>query len=195
MIGKLKLPLAFIKNSIAILCVFFLLLISCQKDKNDPFLISGSAIGPLTNDIKVHQLDSLFREDSVVMAKGTGMFNNGNEIFIYDKKGTKLLRLDPVQDFDSTSTIGNIQIFDPRFKTKEGFGAESTFKDIVANYHISRIENTLNAIVVFIDELNAYVTIDKRELPPELFENPDKKIDASEIPPTAEITYFWIGWQ
>ncbi len=183
----------FMKNPVIKIGVLLLLLFSCQKEKNDPFLISNSSIGSLTKDIQVRQLDSLFWKDSVVISKGTGMFNSGNEIFIFDKKGTKLLRLDPVQDFDSTSTIGNIQIIDPRFKTKEGFGTESTFKDIMANYHISRTENTLNAVVIFIDEINAYVTIDKKELPSEFRDDMGKNITASQIPPTAEINYFWIG--
>lgn len=184
----------FMKNFVISLSVLSLFIFSCQKEKNDRFLIGDSSVGPLTKKTQVRQLDSLYPNDSVAIKKTTGVFGGGSEIFIYNKSGTKLLRLNPVQDFDSTSTIGNIQILDPRFKTKEGLGTESRFKDIVANYHISRIENTLNALVIFIDEIHAYVTIDKKELPPEISENTDK-ITASQIPPTAKITYFWIGWQ
>ncbi|HET8837425.1 MAG TPA: hypothetical protein VFM82_00345 [Flavobacteriaceae bacterium] len=180
------------KNLVLRLSVLSLLFFSCQKERADPFLIGDSSVGPLTKKTQIRQLDSLYPNDSVVIKKTTGVFGSENEIFIYDKNGSKLLRLDPVQNFDSTSAIGNIQIIDPRFKTKEGFGPESTFKDIVANYHISRIENTLNALVIFIDEINAYVTIDKKELPNDI--NADE-ITAAQIPPNTEITYFWIGWQ
>lgn len=173
----------------------FLILISCQKESDDPFLIDKTHVGLLTKEMQVRQLDSIFKNDSIVVKKENGMFSNGDEILIYDKKGAKLLRLDPVQSFDSTSTIGNIQILDPRFKTRAGFGMESTFKDIVANYSISRIENTLNAIVIFIDEINAYVTIDKKELPQVLRGNVDQSIETEQIPKDAPISYFWIGWQ
>lgn len=171
------------------------LLSSCQTDEKNPFLISKTNVGALTKDIQVRQLDSIFKNDSVVIRKQKGMFDSGNEIIIYDKNGEKLLLLNPVQNFDSTSHIGNIQIIDPRFKTQAGFGVESTFKDLVANYTISRIENTLNAIVIFIDEINAYVTIDKKELPGALHGATNQQIEVSQIPETAKIHYFWIGWQ
>lgn len=174
------------------LCCF---LTSCQKQVKDPFLISKSQVGFLTKSSQVRELDSIFKEDSVVVQKEKGIFSGGNEIIVYDKTGTKLLRLDPVQSFDSTSTIGNIQIIDPRFKTQAGFGPKSTFKDLIANYSISRIENTLNALVIFIDEINAYVTIEKEELPSELQGPTDQHVEAGQIPEGAKINYFWIGWQ
>lgn len=171
------------------------LIISCQTKEKKEFLISKTQVGPLTKHIQVRQLDAVFENDSVVIKRQNNIFENGTEIIIYDRDGKKLLRLDPVQSFDSTSTIDNIQIIDPRFKTNSGFGIESTFKDIVTNYSISRIENTLNSIVVFIDEINAYVTIKKEELPGTLKGVTDQHIEVSKIPDTAKINYFWIDWQ
>lgn len=178
------------------LLIFSILLVACQdQEEYDPFLITKTHVGPLTKNSEVRQLDSIFDEGSIVTREEKGMFGNGDEIIVYDHVGTKLLLLNPVQSFDSTSTIGNIQILDPRFKTRTGFGLGSTFKDIVANYNISRIENTLNAIVVFIDEINAYVTIEKEELPPQLRGTADQHIQVDQIPEDADINYFWIGWQ
>jgi hypothetical protein len=62
------------------------------------------------------------------------------------------------------------------------------------DYNISRIENTLNAAVVFLDEINAYITIDKKELPSDLRYDTDSKIRASQIPDEARIKYFMIYW-
>lgn len=182
------------KTYFLIFAVCFLL-ISCQNEEKNPFLVSKTQVGPLTKNIQVRQLDSIFKDDSIVVKKKISMFDSGNEIIIYDKNGAELLRLDPVQSFDSTSTIGSVQIIAPRFKTQVGFGVESTFKDIVANYSISRIENTLNAIVIFIDEINAYVTIEKEGLPGILHGTTDQYIESEQIPGTAKIKYFWIGWQ
>lgn len=106
-----------------------------------------------------------------------------------------MLMLAPVQSFDSTSTIGNIRIIDKRFKTETGLGVSSTFKDILSNYDISRIENTLDAAVVFIDKINAYVTIDKKNLSEKFQNNTSTSIEISDIPETAPIKYFWIGWE
>lgn len=179
-----------------ILLVSFLTfaLVSCSEEK-DPFLIDQNQIGVLTRDIKVNQLDSVFAQDSLVRQVNEGeFFRNTNEIKIYDKNGDFLLLLEPVQAFDSTSTIGFVQIMDPRFHTKKGLNLNSTFKDIVENYSISRIENTLNSAVVFIDELHAYITIDKKELPPELRYNNAIKISPSQIPNDAQFKYFMVSW-
>lgn len=180
------------KNSL-LLFIIPLLYISCDKEQ-DPYLISPTSIGLLTKDVKLHELDSVFAEDSIVRQMSDGEFRKSNEIEIYEKSGKKLLLLEPVQSFDSTSTVGFIQVLDPRFKTAKGLGTESTFKDIVENYKISRIENTLSAAVIFIDDINVYVTIDKKQLPVELRYDTQSKIQASQIPDDAQIKYFMIDW-
>lgn len=170
------------------------LFISCDKE-TDPFLITKDQVGPLTQNIRINQLDSIFVNDSIVKQINEGeFFTNSNELDIYDQDGKHLLVLEPIQPFDSTSTVGYIRIMDPRFETAEGLNLKSTFKDIVKNYKISRIENTLNAAVIFIDDLNIYVTIDKKELPAELRYDTETPIRASQIPDEAKIKYFMIGW-
>lgn len=171
-----------------------LFFISCEKEQ-DPFLISPNSIGLLTKDVKISELDSIFPTDSIVKQVSDGEFyRKSNEIEIFDKTGKKMLLLEPVQAFDSTSTVGFIQVLDPRYKTAKGLGKESTFKDIVENYNISRIENTLSAAVIFIDDLNVYVTIDKKQLPVELRYDTQSRIHASQIPDDAKIKYFMIDW-
>lgn len=182
------------RKNILVLLVLFLLVVSCQKEQ-DPFLISANKIGHLTKDIQINQLDSIFAKDSVVNQLQEGeLYKNSNEIEVYDQKGRKMLILEPVQAFDSTSTIGFIRVLDPRFKTAKGLNTESTFKEIVKNYNISRIENTLSAAVVFIDDLNIYITIDKKHLPAELRYDTQARIHATQIPDDARIKYFMIGW-
>ncbi len=182
------------KSFLLLLFISTGLLISCEKEQ-DPFLISSNSIGGLTSDIKINQLDSIFANDSISKQVTTSeLYRKSNEIEVYDKQGNKLLLIEPVQAFDSTSTIGFIQVMDPRYKTAKGLGKESTFKEIVENYNISRIENTLSAAVIFIDDLNIYVTIDKKQLPAELRYDTQTRIQASQIPDGAKIKYFMIDW-
>lgn len=181
------------KNILLLLFIagFFL---SCNRDE-DPYLITPNRVGLLTKEVQVNELDSIYANDSIVRQVNQGeFFRNNNEIRIYDKSGNQLLLLEPVQAFDSTSTIGYIQIMDSRFETSKGLNTQSTFRDIVENYSISRIENTLSAAVIFIDEINAYLTIDKKELPAELRYDTETRIQASQIPDDAKIKYFMIGW-
>ena len=49
-------------------------------------------------------------------------------------------------------------------------------------------------MVVFVDEINGFFTIDKKELPSELRLDMNKNIEALNIPDTAKIKYFMIGW-
>lgn len=167
---------------------------ACGRD-SDPFLIETNRVGPLTREIRIDQLDSIFKNDSIVRnISKTQFLNTANNIEIYDKDGTQLLILEPVQQFDSTSTIGYIQIIDPKFQTAKGLNIKSTFGEVVEKYAISRIENTLNSAVIFIDELNLYLTIDKKELPSSLRYDTDTRITASQIPDDAKIKYFMISW-
>lgn len=177
-----------------LLLLFAIIVISCGKDSN-PYLIDNNRVGPLTREIQISQLDSIFENDSIARITSTsGTLSTSNEIEIFDKDGTLLLILEPVQQFDSTSTIGYIQVLDPRFETEKGLSTESTFGDIVKHYSISRIENTLNSAVVFVDELSLYLTIDKKDLPAELRYDTDTRINESQIPDDAKIKYFMISW-
>jgi len=180
--------------SLSLLACITISLISCGHD-SDPFLIDTTRVGSLTKEIRINQLDSVFREDSIVRKNsGSEFFNSTSEIEIFDKDGKALLILEPIQQFDSTSTVGYIQIMDSRFQTAKGLNNSSTFGEVVKNYQISRIENTLNSAVVFIDELNLYLTIDKKDLPSSLRYDTDSRISASQIPDDAKIKYLMVSW-
>lgn len=170
------------------------LLTSCNKTQ-DPFLIGKQNIGMLTDSTQVKDLEAIFSNDSIVKTiNGDEFTGNFSDIHIFDKSGNALLKLSPKQALDSTSTIESVQIIDNRYKTGKLITAVSTFKDIQTNYKISRINNLINSIVVSVDELNASFTIDKKELPANLRFNMDINIEASQIPDTAKIKYFFIYW-
>ncbi len=181
-------------KKISILLITIVFIIGCNRE-SDPFLIDNTRVGQLTKEIRINQLDSIFPNDSIVRnISGNEFLNSTNNIEIYDKDGSPLLILEPVQQFDTLSTIGYIQILDPRYETLKGLNINSNFGDVVEQYRISRIENTLNSAVIFIDELNLYLTIDKRELPSSLRYDTDTRITASQIPDNAKIKYFMISW-
>lgn len=181
-------------RKIALFTLTALFLTACGQD-SDPHLIQNNRVGALNREAQINQLDSIFENDSLVRkTSGERLLNAVTEIEVYDKDGTPLLILEPVQQFDSTSTVGYIQILDSRYETAKGLNVESTFGDVVEKYTISRIENTLNSAVVFIDELNLYLTIDKKELPSNLRYDTDTRITASQIPDDAKIKYLMVSW-
>ncbi|TYB79933.1 hypothetical protein ES674_06595 [Bizionia myxarmorum] len=149
----------------------------------------------LTDSTQVSDLSMVFPNDSIVKLKNEEAFQSANyDIEVFDKSGKLLLILSPKKMLDSTSLISTIKIEDARFKTKKGISINSTFGDIQKNYKISSIHNTLKNAVIFVNEINAFFTIDKKELPASLQFDTDTEIEAIQIPETAKIKYFMIGW-
>ncbi|MBT8305050.1 MAG: hypothetical protein KJP09_11310, partial [Bacteroidia bacterium] len=84
------------KNYILIaLLVFALVFGSCEQPQ-DPFLIQKQNIGMLTDSTQVRELETIYKNDSVVRFIGGDEFTGGiNTIDIYEKGGDKLLELTP----------------------------------------------------------------------------------------------------
>ncbi|UJH89707.1 hypothetical protein LZ575_11610 [Antarcticibacterium sp. 1MA-6-2] len=77
-----KISLAALVLSIAVAC----------GDHSDPYLIEATRVGPLTKEIKINQLDSIFSNDSIVRhTSGNKLLSATNDIEIYDKDGSPLL--------------------------------------------------------------------------------------------------------
>lgn len=171
------------------------MLSSCTK-KTDPFLISKHAIGFLNDSTKVSELREVFPNDSLSKPIGGDEFlGNSNIIRVYATTSQKLLlELTPTEALDTLSAIQTVRIMDPQFKTKKGLNINSTFKDITSNYSISSIQNTLRNLVVSVNEINAYFTIDKSELSEDLRYDMTKTIEAISIPAEAKVKDFFIQW-
>ncbi len=183
------------KKTLLIIGIVSLAFVQCGKD-SDPFLIKNGSIGNLNKDIKIKQIDSIFAEDSIVeISSSPNALETQGEVEIYEKGGKQLMLLSPDDETDPNSTIKNIQVFDPRYKTEKGLTPASTWKDVKANYTIDNIQTTINAVVIFLKDTDVYLTIDKKSLPEELRYNMDLKVEANQIPDDAPFKYFMIGWE
>ncbi|WP_298236825.1 hypothetical protein [uncultured Algibacter sp.] len=177
-----------------VIIVFLLFFIACKNEK-DPFHISKQHVGFLTDSTQVKDLEVIFAKDSLVkFTSGDEFAGNINNIQVFEKGGKKLLVLSPKHSLDSTSVIQNVQIVDSRYKTRENISSLSTFKDITSTYKVSRINNLINSVVVFVNEINAAFTIDKKELPANLRFDMNLTIEATHIPDNAKIKYFFLNW-
>ncbi len=183
-----------LKKIIAIVSVT-LLFIECKEEIN-PFLISNDSVGALTRGMTIKKIDSIFAQDSIVKlyAQNEELPTQG-EVEIYDKNGTKLVSISPVTNNDPDALISNFQFFDPRYKTDKGLNLSSTFKDIKANYKILNIETTISTVVIFLEDNDLFINIDKNELPENFRYNPNLVIDITNIPDEAKIKYFMLSWK
>ncbi|MAP79970.1 MAG: hypothetical protein CL526_02660 [Aequorivita sp.] len=172
-----------------------ILFVQCGKN-TDPYLIKNGAIGNLTKEIKIKQVDSIFEGDSIVrVSSSPNAIETQGEVEVYEKGGKKLLLLSPQNINNPNATITNIQVFDSRYKTEKGLTTSSTFKDVKANYSVENIETTINSVIVFLADSDIYLTIDKKSLPEDLRYKMNVDIDPSQIPDDAPIKYFMIGWE
>ncbi|QDO93865.1 hypothetical protein FNB79_07675 [Formosa sediminum] len=182
------------KKTILSIAIIAITCFSCST-KNDNFSITKTSVGNLTSTSQVKDLESIFKTDSIVKFVPGGEFTTSiNEIEIFEKGGSKLLTLTPKTLMDSTSVIKTVQIFDSRFKTEKGISTLSTFKDIQDHYKISSIDNLIRSVVISVNEINASFTIDKEQLPSNLRFDMNLNIEASQIPDSAKIKYFFLNW-
>ncbi len=180
-----------IKKFITLLLIVFTI-VACSEDNR--FSITQDQIGPITKTTTVSELETLFANDSLVDYDTANQIKpNVTSITVFEKGGKKLMRILP-QEGDPSSTVQNVKIFDARYKTEKGIGLSSTFKDINNAYTIKKIENLIDVIVIFVNESDAYFTIDKKHLASDLMFNTTAKIEKTQIPDNTPLKYFMVEW-
>jgi uncharacterized protein YcfL len=169
--------------------VLSLLLIQCSSDKNTK--IVKNQLGTINKNTSVEELDKLFSNDSVVK------YPEGEDVFrdyrVYDKQGRELITIKFDINRDSIKGIELVKIFSEIYETEMGISTASTFKDILDNYSISKIEPTINSVIIFIDEINATLVLDKKDL--KLKEYDMGKISQDQIPDMAPIKYINLWFE
>jgi len=183
------------KKSLLFTCIVLGLILLTSCGSGERFEIEKGKVGHLTTKTKVDEFVKIFKNDSIVSnlsegALGDNYFQDDDEYLIYEKGGKHLLTIIPKEQLDSTSTIKSIQIFDERFKTDKGLNLKSTFSEINMNNNINKIETSFSSVTLFIDELNATISIDKEELGLKAFINQQVTLD--QIPDLAKIKSFTI---
>lgn len=180
-------------NFVAILVLAGLIsLTSCKN--NDKFIVEKGKVGKINTKTHINELKKIFEKDSIVTdlsgkASGDDYFREEDKYFIFEKGGNHLLTIVPKEPQDSLSTIKSIEIHDKRFTTKEGLNLDSNFSKINVNNAL-RVESTLFSVTLFLDELNATMTIDKEELG--LKDFTIQKVSLEQIPDLAKIKSFII---
>jgi len=175
-----------------LLVLLLVLIVNCKKENN--YLLAKEQVGMITTTTQIHELESIFEKDSLVSHIGEGAFADSayDEYMVYHIQDGHILTIIPKEQHDSTSTIESIQIFGENYKTISGLGLTSTFSDITGNYSVNKVESTFTTAVLFVDELNATMTIDKKELGINDFGI--QKISLGQIPDLAKIKgiTFWF---
>jgi hypothetical protein len=83
---------------------------------------------------------------------------------VYAKGGKHLLTITPREPLDSLSTIRNVAIHDETYTTKNGIGLSSVFSEINLMSRIPKVEATFTKAILYLDDLNATMTLNKKDL-------------------------------
>ena len=172
-------------KKVALLLLVSIAFLQCKEENN--YTLAKNQVGKITSATQVYELKSIFKNDSLVSHLGEGDFADAtfDEYLVYTKQDGHILTLIPKEQHDTTSTIENIQVFDKKYKTIKGLSLSSTFADIVNDYSVSKVESTFTTAVLFVDEINATIYIDKKELGIQEFGI--QKINLEQIPDLAKI--------
>jgi hypothetical protein len=176
------------KKLIAVL-VLAILFVQCGQE-ND-MLIVKNQLGKINKKTSIAELDKMFKNDSIEK------FTAGSELIreyrIFDKDGKQNLVFVPLRQNDSIKGLELVKIYSDDYTTEKGISTSSTFGEISENYTINKIEPSFSAAILFIDEINATVSLDKKDLNLDEFDM--RPILQGQIPDEASVNYITLWFE
>lgn len=177
-------------------CLLFLY--SCQD--NQIHLIAKNQLGDLNPNTKLYQIKSLLQPDSVELINAVTPYGKSIEstikrVEVYDTSGQHILVIKPTAGLDSVSTIKDIRILSDRYKTKNGISVGSSFADVKKHHKISDIQSSPRSIVIPLDDLNAFISFDRKVLSADIRFDNDAEIRPVMIPDDAKVNRFWLNFE
>ena len=176
------------KNLIGLLFLS-LILVQCGQDKDT--LILKNQLGKIKKNTSIEELDKIFKNDSVEK------YPSNSEIIreyrVFGINGKPDLVFTPLVRNDSMKGLDLVKIYSSRYITEKGISTTSTYKDIADNYSIDKIEPSFSSAILFIDEINATISLNKEDLGLEEFNMNDIRQD--QIPDEAGIRYISLWFE
>lgn len=173
------------KKVIALIVLSFILV---QCNTQDEVLIAKNRVGSLDNNTQIKELDAIYKKDSIVKLPEDSEVVR--EYKIYKKGGIHLLTIKPNFEVDSIKKIESVQIFSDEYITERNITTASVFSEILDTYSINKIEPTFSTAILFIDEINATIALDKKDLRIDEFDM--REISQDQIPDEAKIKYITV---
>lgn len=176
-------------NKLIGLFLLSMILIQCGQDKDT--LIMKNQLGEIDKNTSIEDLDKIFVNDSIEKFPVDAEMIREYRVFGKDGKPS-LVFLTRVHN-DSIKGMELVKIYSSRYKTEKGVSTKSTFKDVVDNYSIDKIEPSFSAAILFVNELNATISLNKQDLNLDEFDM--RKINQGRIPDEASIMYISLWFE
>ena len=171
------------------LLLLSIIFVQCGQDKDT--MILKNQLGKMTKNTTIEELDKIFKNDSIEkLPVDTDIVR---EYRVYGHGGkTSLVILTKVQN-DSIKGLELVKIYSDQYATQKGVSTKSTYKDVADNYSIDKIETSFSAAILFVDELNATILLNKSDLNLDEFDM--REIRADQIPDEASINYISLWFE
>ncbi len=176
-------------NKIVGLILLSIIFVQCGQDKDT--MILKNQLGEITKDTSLEDLDEIFKNDSIEKLPANAELIREFKVFGTDGK-TELIFLTRVHN-DSIIGLELVKIYSDRYMTEKGISTKSVFKDVVDNYSIDKIETSFTAAILFVNELNATILLNKSDLNLDEFDM--SEIRADQIPDKAKINYISLWFE
>ncbi len=168
--------------------VVLLLLVQCAEENT---VIKKKQLGEISNSTTIEELDAIFKNDSVQkLPEGESPVR---EYKVFDASGKPSLIFVTRVENDSLKALEHVKIYSSAYATEKGVSTASTFEEVRSQYTIDDIEPSFSSAILFIDEINATISLDKNDLNIDEFDMRDIRED--QIPDLASILYITLWFE
>lgn len=171
--------------------LLFLSILLVQCGQGNDTLIAKNQLGKINKNTSIEELDKLFKNDSIQKNPQDSELVREYKVFGTNGK-VDLTFVTRIQN-DSIKGLDLVKIYGPQYATEKGISTISTFRNIADAYSIDKIEPSFSAAILFIDEINATISLDKKDLGLDEFNMNDIRQD--QIPDEAGIRYITLWFE
>lgn len=166
------------------------------KNRIDLFLVTENSVGIFKKGMTINEVIQMVPKRQIKKKVGYGEFEDDtyDDYEIYDKENQHILTMTPLTQNDSNSTINRVLIIDNRFRTESGISVESTYSELIKSYKVTDYSPDLEHIVLSVEQIGAWFSIEKTELEKGWWDEKTKRIDKTKIPSDSHFDSFVIWW-
>lgn len=176
-------------NRLIAILIPAILFVQCARE--DDTLIQRNQLGKINKNTSIEQLDKMFKNDSIEKYPKDDRLIR--EYRVFGQNGKQVLVFMPLVQNDSIKGLELVKIYSDKYKTEKGISTGSTFGEVSGNYTINKIEPSFSAAILFIDEINATISLNKNDLNLDEFDM--RPIRQDQIPDEAGINYITLWFE
>lgn len=171
--------------------LLFLSILLVQCGQGNDTLIAKNQLGKINKNTSIEDLDKIFKNDSIQKNPQDSELIREYKVIAANGK-VDLTFVTRIQN-DSIKGLDLVKIYGSQYTTEKGISTISTFRNIADAYSIDKIEPSFSAAILFIDEINATISLDKKDLGLDEFNMNDIRQD--QIPDEASIRYITLWFE